>query len=123
MIFVGSLWDVLSLWSLQEAGGVGWVLGLLCLIGLSKLFENTSRARCLNRVICIQIWLLCLYIASCLFTGGCSKCVVSARGRWCRMGAGCALFQRNVRASCLNSVICIQIWLLCLYVDSCLFTG
>ena len=81
-----------------EVGGVGWVLGLLCLIGLSKLFEDTRRARCLNGVIYIQIWLLCLYVAACSFTVGGSKCVVSARGRCCRVGAGFALFHRNVKS-------------------------
>ena len=86
------------MWSLQQVGGVGWVLGLLCGIGLSKLFENTSRARCLNVVICIQIWLLCLYVAACSFTVGGSKCVVSARGQWCRIGAGLISSHRNVKS-------------------------
>ena len=62
------------------------------------LFQRNVRASCLNRVICIQIWLLCLYIASCLFTAGCSKCVVSSRGRWCRMGAGFAMWHRTLKA-------------------------
>ena len=48
-MLVDSLWDVLRAWPLQEACGVGWSLGLLYLIGLSKLFENTSMARCLKR--------------------------------------------------------------------------
>ena len=38
LVLVGSLWDVLSMRSLQEVGGVGWVVGVLWFMGLSKLF-------------------------------------------------------------------------------------
>ena len=62
LILVCLLWDVLgvymvsAIWSLQEVAVVGWVLGLLYFIGMSKaLSKHPSRASCLNGVICIHI--------------------------------------------------------------------
>ena len=37
--------------------------------------NNCRRARCLKGVIYIQSWMLCLCVAACWFTVGCSKCV------------------------------------------------
>ena len=54
--------------SLQEISGVGSVLGLFRLIGIAKaLSKHSSGVRCLNGVICVHIWLRCLYVDSCLF--------------------------------------------------------
>ena len=58
------------MWSLPEVGGVGSVLGLFRFIGISKaLSKHSRRVRCLNGVIYIHIWLFCLYLVSCVFTG------------------------------------------------------
>ena len=60
LILVGSLWDVLSVWSLQEVGVVGWVLGLLCFKGMAKaLSKHPSRASRLNGVMLVP-FLLCV---------------------------------------------------------------
>ena len=97
---------------------------------VKALWKHSSRARCLNGVIYIQIWLLCLCVAACWFTVDVPSGFSLQKGRWCSTGAGVAVFHRTVKAlwkhssmaRCLNGVIYIQFWLLYLCVAACWFT-